>query len=274
MKLIAVGDNVVDCYLDQNLFYPGGNAVNVAVNCARNGAERVAYIGVFGDDAAAEHIQTCLTAEKVSWERSRRAYAVSGQPKVKLSPEGDRVFVGGVPNSAQSLFRMRLTSEDLDYISGFDCCHTSCYSGIEIELPQIAAQCPVSFDFSDESSDEYIARLAPHIRFAFFSGSALAPDRLGAIIQQCHSAGVEIVGITLGSLGAVFSRCGKSFVQPAKSAPALVDTMGAGDSFIAGFLTRFFESRDMGDALDYAAERAALTCGFCGGFGYPHAFVD
>jgi hypothetical protein len=178
MKLIAVGDNVVDCYLDQERFYPGGNAVNVAVNCARNGAERVAYIGVFGDDAAAEHIKTCLTAEKVGWERSRKTYAVSGQPRVKLSPEGDRVFVGGVPNSAQSLFRMRLTAEDLDYISGFDCCPTS--------------------------------------------------------IRQCHAAGVEI----------------------------------------AGFLTRFFESGDMGEALGYAADRAASTCGFFGGFGYPHGFVD
>ena len=30
MKLIAVGDNVTDCYLDEGIYYPGGNAVNVA----------------------------------------------------------------------------------------------------------------------------------------------------------------------------------------------------------------------------------------------------
>ena len=39
MKIIAVGDNVTDCYLDQGVYYPGGNAVNVAVHCKRNGVE-------------------------------------------------------------------------------------------------------------------------------------------------------------------------------------------------------------------------------------------
>lgn len=32
MRIIGIGDNVVDCYLDQGLYYPGGNCVNVAVN--------------------------------------------------------------------------------------------------------------------------------------------------------------------------------------------------------------------------------------------------
>lgn len=274
MKLIAVGDNVVDCYLDQNLYYPGGNAVNVAVNCARNGAGRAAYIGVFGDDEAAEHIKTCLTAEKVDWGCSRKVYAVSGQPKVKLSLEGDRVFVGGVKNSAQSLFRMRMTQDDLDYIAGFDCCHTSCYSNLEPELPGISARCPISFDFSDESSDAYIAEVAPHIRFAFFSGSDLPSQRLDVVTAHCHALGVEIVGITLGSRGAMFSRRGERLLQPIKPTPDLVDTMGAGDSFIAGFLTRFIDSGDMVDALDYAAGRAAVTCGFHGAFGYPHPYAD
>ena len=48
MKLIAVGDNVTDCYMDEGVYFPGGNAVNVAVNCRKNGAERVEYIGIFG----------------------------------------------------------------------------------------------------------------------------------------------------------------------------------------------------------------------------------
>ena len=49
-NMIAVGDNVVDCYLDDHVYYPGGNAVNVAVNCRRDGIEDVAYIGMFGND--------------------------------------------------------------------------------------------------------------------------------------------------------------------------------------------------------------------------------
>ena len=59
MKLIAVGDNVTDCYVDEGVYFPGGNAVNVAVNCRKNGAERVEYIGIFGDDENAQWIRAC-----------------------------------------------------------------------------------------------------------------------------------------------------------------------------------------------------------------------
>ena len=94
MQIICVGDNVVDCYLDQHLYYPGGNAVNVAVHCRRYGAQRVAYIGVFGDDAEAEHIKWALGQEGIEFERSRKVYAASGHPQVSLTTDGDRVFVG------------------------------------------------------------------------------------------------------------------------------------------------------------------------------------
>ena len=94
MKLIAIGDNVTDCYVDEGVYFPGGNAVNVAVNCKRDGAEKVQYIGVFGNDDKARYIQQCLDEEGVFYERSRKVYAHSAQPKVYLN-DGDRVFAGG-----------------------------------------------------------------------------------------------------------------------------------------------------------------------------------
>jgi fructoselysine 6-kinase len=136
----------------------------------------------------------------------------------------------------------------------------------------LAARTDVSFDFSTRNEDDYLAKVCPHVRFAFFSGAALTENKLDSIIKICHAFGTEIVGITLGSKGALFSRRGERFSQPVKAAEKVIDTMGAGDSFIAGFLTRFYESGDMTASLDFAAERAALTCGYFGGFGYPHDF--
>lgn len=272
MNIICVGDNVVDCYLDQRMYYPGGNAVNVAVGCRRNGADPVSYLGVFGDDPEAGHIQRCLDAEGVDWSRSRRVYAASGHPAVSLDPEGDRIFVGGPKDTAQHILRLRLTPPDLEWIGQFQVCHSSCYSGIEPELGAIASRTELSFDFSTRSDEEYIRAVAPALRFAFFSGAALTEERLDSIIGLCHACGVEIVGMTLGSRGALFSREGRRFVQPVKPAERVVDTMGAGDSFIAGFLTRFCDAGDMVSALDFAAERAAFACGYHGGFGYPHPF--
>jgi fructoselysine 6-kinase len=272
MKFIAVGDNVVDCYLDQKLYYPGGNAVNVAVNCARLGASPVAYIGVFGDDPEAEHIKACLDKERVRWDYSRKTYAATGHPGVSLSPDGDRVFVGGPKDTAQHIFRIRLIKRDIDYIRQFDICHTSCYSGIEPELPSLAAACALSYDFSTLNTDDYIRTVAPYVRYAFFSGSDLDNSRIEEIIHLCHSQGTKIVGITLGKQGALFSRQGERYTQAIKPVKHMVDTMGAGDSFIAGFLVHFFDTGNMTASLDFAASCAAETCGFHGGFGYPHPF--
>ena len=120
MKLIAVGDNVTDCYLDEGIYYPGGNAVNVAVDCKRDGAEKVNYIGVFGNDDRADYIRACMEEEGVTCERSRKVFAPTCQPGVKINEEGDRIFVGGIRDTCQHLFSIRLQREDLEVIKEYD----------------------------------------------------------------------------------------------------------------------------------------------------------
>ena len=99
-------------------------------------------------------------------------------------------------------------------------------------------------------------------------------SRLGAgSLQGASDGGLQIgnqiAGVTRGKDGAMFYDGTNFYSQGIKPANA-VDTMGAGDSFIAGFLTRYEDTGKMEEALDYAAERAALTCGVRGGFGHPH----
>ncbi|WP_432409171.1 PfkB family carbohydrate kinase [Wukongibacter sp. M2B1] len=273
MKIIAIGDNVTDCYLDQKVYYPGGNCVNVAVNCKRNGADKCAYIGIFGNDEKADHIRWALDQEGISYNCSRFMIGISGQPRVNLTSEGDRVFVGGPKNTVQHIVRLRLTKEDLEYISQFDLCHTSCYSSIEMELAEIKKHCSISFDFSENKEETYLNTVCPHIKFAFFSGSSLNLYDIEKLIQTCHSLGTEIVGVTRGSKGALFSKNGEIFKQDVKPTE-VVDTMGAGDSFIAGFLTHYTKNKNMKEALDFAAICASKTCSIDGAFGYPHVFNE
>ncbi|MBT9775859.1 carbohydrate kinase [Clostridium sp. MCC353] len=269
MKLIAIGDNVTDCYIDEGVYFPGGNAVNVAVNCRKNGAEKVNYIGVFGDDERADYIKECLTEEGVTYDRSRKVYAHTAQPKVYLK-DGDRVFAPGLRDSCQHLFAIKIVKEDIEVIEEYDICHTSCYSNLEYELPELQKVCKVSFDFSDRREDSYLERTCPYLSFAFFSGSELSEEECEAFAKKVHGLGTKIVGITRGSKGAVFYDGTRIYRQGIKKVEA-IDTMGAGDSFIAGFLTAYGDGRTMEEALDYAAERSALTCTVRGGFGHPHA---
>lgn len=268
MKLIAIGDNVTDCYVDEGVYFPGGNAVNVAVNCKKNGAERVNYIGVFGNDDRADYIKQCLEEEGVEILRSRKVCAHTAQPRVCLK-DGDRIFGPGPRDSCQHLFAIKVVTEDMELIREFDVCHTSCYSNLEYELPALSKICQVSFDFSDKRDDAYLERVCPWVTFAFFSGSDLKEEACGALLKKVRGLGTSVAGITRGSKGAIFFD-GKRFYRQGIKKVEAVDTMGAGDSFIAGFLTAYGDGRPIEAALDYAAERSALTCTIRGGFGHPH----
>ena len=270
-RMIAIGDNVADHYMDEEIYYPGGNAVNVAVGCKRNGFDEVAYIGVFGTDKQAHHIQWALARENVSFDYSRFMQGISGCPQVKLDEHGDRRFVFSPKNTVQHLVGIRLTAEDIGYIETFDVCHTSCYSNLDYELPKLKGKCDVSYDFSDLHDDELLERVCPHIRFGLFSGSDLTASQVDDLIKKATGLGTEVVGITLGSRGALFHINGKNYEQGIKKAN-VVDTMGAGDSFIAGFLTAFYQGDSPEECLDKAAQSAADTCGQDGGFGYGRPF--
>ncbi|WP_025027383.1 PfkB family carbohydrate kinase [Caldalkalibacillus mannanilyticus] len=269
MKIIAIGDNVVDCYLDQGMYYPGGNCVNVAVNCKRLGSVEVAYIGVFGTDDKAAHLKEVLAREGIDSHRSRIMEGISGQPQVNLTASGERVFVGGPRDTVQHLVKLKLTPQDYEYITRFDLCHSSCYSSLEEELSTLAKYIPISYDFSDKVEKEDLEKVCPYISYGFFSGSDLSEDQLEKLIQQVMKYNLEVIGITRGGANpAVFIYKGERYYQK-PLATEVVDTMGAGDSFISGFLTSFLTDQDMNKALQLAAEQASRTCTFYGGFGYP-----
>ena len=61
--LLCIGDNVVDLYCDEGVYYPGGNALNVAVMARRAGLEGAAYMGILGNDAPGRHVEAAMRAE-------------------------------------------------------------------------------------------------------------------------------------------------------------------------------------------------------------------
>lgn len=269
MKLIGIGDNVVDYYQDQGLMYPGGNALNVAVAAKRSGASGCAYLGIIGDDAAAEHVVSCMGEEGIDFSRIRRAHGPNGEAVVALNGEGDRIFVGTNRGlRVQSLLKLQLTQDDLDYIDAYDVVHSSVNSDVEHLLHRLAHK-PISFDFSTRKrwNESYLLQVCPYLEYAFFSGSEMATDEIGSLFHQVHELGVRVVGVTRGAEPALFSENGTVYSQ-SHTSDIVVDTMGAGDSFIGGFLAHYHVHRNMQEALLQAARSAAVTCGYYGAFGY------
>ncbi|MBG9447978.1 hypothetical protein ABE67_00995 [Cytobacillus firmus] len=272
MRLIAIGDNVVDVYKDRNEMFPGGNALNVAVLSKQYGAEEAAFIGIVGSDAEGEHIIESLKLNKVEISKIRKAFGESGKAYVDLNEEGDRIFVKSNKGGIQSKLRLKLDEDDYGYVRTYDVLHTSIYSSLDDQLKKLSESISISYDFSNHFSDELLRRVCPYIDYAFVSGSDYRQEEIEELINQIHKLGCPIAVITRGSNGVVMSDGTNIYHQGIEEAN-VIDTLGAGDSFIAGFLTHLLNGNPIEESLQAAAYRAARTCEVHGAFGFGKALV-
>jgi sugar/nucleoside kinase (ribokinase family) len=280
MRLIGIGDNVIDRYIDLDRGFPGGNPLNVAVAARRAGCES-AYLGALGTDAAGTAILEALRAEGVEVDRVRIVEGRNAYDVVNLV-DGDRVFLkidsdqevlGGEVFVGVS--RFQLDADDLGYAATFDLIHTGCYSMLEDQIGYLAsAGPPVSFDFSNRREPGYVEPILPHLAFASFSASDLSEGEALDLLAQAVANGPEFALATRGEEGALLHDGRRTWRQPILER-AIVDTLGAGDSFIARVLVGVFGKEDPPTALAAAAEAAATTCTYYGAFGHgrPLAIV-
>ncbi len=267
MRLLAIGDNVVDFYQDQGIIYPGGNALNVAVLAKRYGLTHSSYMGILGSDTSAAHVKHVLEQEQIDTTRIRQAFGPNGEAVVSLNEEGDRIFVRSNKGGVQALLGINLNSDDESYIASHDLLHTSVYSRLEHHLPELSQKIPVSFDFSTRRDSAYLEQVCPYLTYAFFSGSDLSKEQCFELSETALEYGTKVIGITRGSQGALFFDQERAYEQSVIQTE-VIDTLGAGDSFIAMFLTQYHQHQRMEEALQRAAEAAAETCKVYGAFGY------
>ena len=262
-RVLGIGDNTVDIYVDHGLQFPGGNAVNVAVLCKRMGAE-AAYLGCIGNDALGDIIRDALVSEEIDISHLRVMSEPNSWSRIRHVGT-DRVFDGNNPSKRDAY---GLTAEDFDWIGGFDLAHSSIYSKLEDDLPRIRSAGPVlSFDFSSEYDDDYIARVAPHVDLAFLSSPDADAAACAALARRVASFGPSLVVVTRGAEGALAFEGDRIEQQPIVPAD-VVDTLGAGDGFISGLLIARLAGQQLTEQLAAGARSAAAVCAERGAFGH------
>ncbi|RLQ87004.1 PfkB family carbohydrate kinase [Notoacmeibacter ruber] len=267
--LIGIGDNVVDLYRDRGIYFPGGNSLNVAVLARRFGLSQTEYIGIIGNDAEGAHVWKSLVEEGLSDAWLRVAEGPNGKAQVDHDESGERIFVTSNLGGIRRKVMLRLDDDDFALIERLGHVHSSCFSYIEAELPRIAAAArQLSYDFSTNRDSEYLREVCPHLDLAFLSGQGLDDDGIAALIDEVQDCGVERVCVTMGERGALWAEGRTRLRQPVSKAK-VIDTMGAGDAFIAGFLSASIQGVEPDRALQHAADCAAESCGWEGAWGHP-----
>ena len=258
-RIATVGDNCLDVYEKQGMVFTGGNPVNVAVYIVRLGG-KASYTGVVGDDEYGRIVIEALRGKGVDTNHVRVEYGSTAVTKVELV-NGERVF-GEYDEGVLANFK--LTDGDIDFLCSHDMVVSGIWGHIEDDLWKIQARSvPVLFDFSNQPEHPVVQKAISHVDYAFFASDDGDTPQLRAFMKDMQSRGPRCVVVTLGAEGSI-AYDGKKFctfgIVPCK----VVDTMGAGDSYIAGFIYGLMHNKAIAECMRMGAENSSVTLTYQG----------
>lgn len=259
MKVAAIGDNCIDLYTKENKAYPGGNPVNVAVYLKRMGID-ASYIGAVGTDKYGRFLIDSLKSKQVD---IGHVHILEGNTAISYVEiiNGNRVF-SDYNEGVMSQFR--LNGDDFQFLKKHNLVVSGIWGHTTSSLERIKKDgLSIVFDYSDQTSDPAVDSSIRYVDYAFFGLDEEDNESLRRFMRTKQSMGPKIVVVTLGDQGSV-AYDGEVFYKYGILDTKVVDTMGAGDSFIAGFIRGILEHKNTDECMRLGAESSAITLQYSG----------
>jgi len=242
--------------------------LNVAALVALAG-QQSAYFGAIGDDEEGRFLIDAAKQAGVDIERIRVVSGRTGVTTVELDRRGERSFVS---EDYGASLDYRVTESDIEELRDYDWVHIA-------RLPEcgpvvenlVAAGVRVSIDFGTdcEAFEDSSPGVAPEV--AFFS--ARDRDQAERIGTKALAAGATLVVVTIGENGSLAFSAGGSRHEPTAAAE-VVDTLGAGDAFIAAFIVARLGEESLDGSMRAATLAAAAVCARQGAWGELKPFSE
>ncbi len=240
VRILGTGVATLDIYPKQKRMYPGGNEYNIACNAAFVGAE-AGFMGVFANDQAGEILEGTLKNIGVDASFSHHEEGSSGYSLVELKEDGDRVFLMWNKEGVTDLYPITFTEEEIAYVKKYDviCMGRLCCVDLS-HIKRMAKdhEIPICYDFHAAFTEEVIREVAPYITYGFFSCWHLKEEEIKKYLKLTVDLGCKIAVGTRGN-EAVIAYDGTRFYKQETMDIEATDTLGAGDSYIAAFLTGY-----------------------------------
>jgi sugar/nucleoside kinase (ribokinase family) len=250
----------------------GSSSAILAHNLAALGSS-VGFVTKVGDDAFGS-----LAMERLREPGVDLACVVHGAASgvTLILPHGPRRHILTYPGTISEL---RFEDIDLDYLASARHFHMSSLFLQSELLPRAAelfrrmksAGLTTSLDTNDDPDDRWdralLDEILPHV-------DILLPNER-EVMKMSHTDNIEAalahlaqkvgtVVVKMGASGAVAIQQGRRFTAPAVPV-TVVDPVGAGDSFDAGFLHQFLRSADLATCLAYGNVCGAFSTTGSGG---------
>jgi fructoselysine 6-kinase len=251
--IACVGDNCVDVYVDAGgVERVGGNALNVALELARAG-HATAYLGAVGTDPRGVVMLEGARAGGVDVSRVVVAEGATGVTIVRHDAGGERRFVSEEYGVAADY---RVPPSDEPLLQRTRWVHVSRQPDLARWSPAVrAAGARVSCDLNDGGDHA----LACAVDVAFASAADADGDTAVALAHDLRARGAELAVVTLGAAGSLAQSAAGTWRQPAIPVE-VVDSLGAGDAFIAGVIAALLAGEDVASALRAGAHAGAEAC--------------
>lgn len=300
MRFVVCGEALIDLIPEADsssnpstwTAYSGGGPLNTAVALSRLGAE-TQFLGRMGDDAFAAQLRRHLMDNDVLLDFAVDTDEPTSLAVVSLDGEGKARYTfhfDGTSNFGWRISEFPVLTED-------DWLHFGSISAIG--APGSAAirefvrgtQASVSYDINVRPSvqpdmERYFEEVTGIMRLVGDNGGIVKAsdedisllvgedeDPIGFAHAWVEEFGLSLFLLTLGADGAVACLSGEREVRVDGYEIELADTVGAGDTFMAGFLLHYVDRPDdIEAALRGGVAAAALVCTQHGA--HPPAFED
>lgn len=261
--LIALGDNCIDRLTGAvTADLVGGNAVNVAVQAALLGL-RAAYCGAVGPagEADGDRVLAALAAKGVDVSLAERRGPATSVTELTVAPDGNRVILtedfGACGGWGPDAARLRALSAARHVHIGW------LQDGGHARRVLARDGVSLSQDVSVNAAPEDLG--VEGLAIAFASLPEDQADEAEARAADLVAQGAKGAVVTLGARGSLALIGGQSWrAEAPRISP--VDTTGAGDAYIAGFLAARLNGADVPMAMAAGHTCAAACCGHPGGF--------
>lgn len=276
--IVCVGDNCVDVTLAPRRDLPhdghaaaasadraaapcgelaGGNAFNVAVALAQMG-RLAAYLGAVGDDPAAEVILATARRAGVDTSRVQHIPGPTGRTVVAHDPDGERHFVSEDYGVAADY---RLDAKTAAWLAGAGWLHFARQADLaEWGSALRSGRAVLSCDLGYGGGVGALERVAPVVDVVFMSASSAAGLTPEQMVDRALAAGARLVVVTLGARGSIAASAGARWQVDAAPVARVIDTLGAGDAYIAAFIAARMQEQEIEEAMRAGSRAGAAAC--------------
>lgn len=257
-----------ETYTVDNVNYcPGGKGINQAFQCAKLGADTYFY-GCFSKDLFGEYLFNNIKNENLNMDKVKRVDCVQGMGIVNIINDGS-VHANIYPGS-NDFVDLEYIKSHISDLKAFD------YIILQLEIPTRVVEYIIEFVQNDKTKIILNAAPAKDINFnllkkidtlivneveaEYYIGKKL--DTLEDIIEEGKNLrdklNINLI-ITIGEKGSVLFIKDKFIKIEPVITKNVVDTTGAGDSFIGAFVFALQKGYDYTEACNFGSLVASKT---------------